>query len=123
MRFGFEVGDQEKHEVAFSWQTSIGMATITVDGRRVLRSKPLAFGELEELAKVKRSAAASLALVAGMVDGSRRPELMRAWMIEVGEREQHQVIIEKQRPLAFAAFRPHDYRVFVDGTLVAEHRG
>lgn len=34
-----------------------------------------------------------------------------------------EVIIEKRRPLLFAAFRPSKYRVFVNGELVTEHVG
>ncbi|MBL8180846.1 MAG: hypothetical protein JNL64_04480 [Blastocatellia bacterium] len=34
-----------------------------------------------------------------------------------------EVVVEKTRPLFFAAFRPSKYRVFVDGQLVAEHEG
>lgn len=41
----------------------------------------------------------------------------------VGLSEPHEVIIEKERPLLFPAFRPNTYRVFVDGALVHEQRG
>ncbi|MGB7203298.1 MAG: hypothetical protein WBD16_13700 [Pyrinomonadaceae bacterium] len=34
-----------------------------------------------------------------------------------------EVVIEKTRPLFFAAFRPSKYRVFVNSHLVAEHEG
>jgi len=34
----------------------------------------------------------------------------------------HAVTVEKIRPLLFAGFRPSNYRIFVDGQLVAEHR-
>jgi hypothetical protein len=34
----------------------------------------------------------------------------------------HSVTVEKVRPLLFAGFRPSNYRIFVDGQLVAEHR-
>ncbi|KXK00295.1 MAG: hypothetical protein UZ17_ACD001002228 [Acidobacteria bacterium OLB17] len=34
-----------------------------------------------------------------------------------------EVVIEKTRPLFFAAFRPSTYRVFVNGELVAVHEG
>ena len=34
----------------------------------------------------------------------------------------HAVTVEKIRPLLFAGFRPSNYRIFVDGQLVAEHK-
>jgi hypothetical protein len=34
----------------------------------------------------------------------------------------HAITVEKIRPLLFAGFRPSNYRIFVDGQLVAEHR-
>jgi hypothetical protein len=46
--------------------------------------------------------------------------LLRTWELRLGP---HLVRIEKRRPLLFAGFRPHDYRVFVDGQLVAERHG
>lgn len=35
----------------------------------------------------------------------------------------HQVRVEKTRPLLVAGFRPQDYRVYVDGELVASAHG
>lgn len=35
----------------------------------------------------------------------------------------HLVKVEKTRPLFFAGFRPHAYRIFVDGQLAAEASG
>jgi hypothetical protein len=35
----------------------------------------------------------------------------------------HEVTIEQVRPLFMAGVRPHDYRVLVDGAVVAEKRG
>jgi len=35
----------------------------------------------------------------------------------------HMVVIEKQRPVLFAGFRPQTFRILVDGKLVAEQRG
>jgi hypothetical protein len=46
--------------------------------------------------------------------------LTRVWQHQV---QGHEVIIEKVRPLLFAGFRPHTYRVLVDGRIVAEQRG
>jgi len=35
----------------------------------------------------------------------------------------HDVVIEKERPLFFAAFRPQTYRVFIDKDFVKEQKG
>jgi len=39
----------------------------------------------------------------------------------VGERERHEVLIEKRRPLLYAGFRPQVVRVFIDGQLLSEY--
>jgi hypothetical protein len=46
--------------------------------------------------------------------------LLRTWECRLGWRT---IRIEKRRPLLFAGFRPSDFRVFVDGYLVAATRG
>jgi hypothetical protein len=46
--------------------------------------------------------------------------LVRVWTYRT---EGHEVVVEKTRPLFFSAFRPHDYRVLVDGAVVAQARG
>ena len=46
--------------------------------------------------------------------------LTRSWERRFGERV---IRVEKRRPLLFGGLRPNDYRVFVDGQLVAERRG
>ena len=50
-------------------------------------------------------------------------QLKRQYPIVVGQSEQHQVVIEHERPLWFAGFRPHKYRVYVDGGLLLEQEG
>ncbi|HEX7491851.1 MAG TPA: hypothetical protein VF337_09140 [Candidatus Limnocylindrales bacterium] len=47
-------------------------------------------------------------------------KLLRSWERQVGP---HLVRIEKDRPLLFAGFRPSDYRIFVDGQLIAQQNG
>jgi hypothetical protein len=37
--------------------------------------------------------------------------------------ESHDVVVEHERPLFFASFRPHDYRVFVDGRIIHKQHG
>ena len=44
----------------------------------------------------------------------------RRWQYSV---KGHDVVIEKDRPLLFAGFRPQTYRVFVDGELVQQRSG
>ncbi len=46
--------------------------------------------------------------------------LKRSWRYQTGE---HEVVIQKVRPLILAAFRPHAYNVLVDGQSVAERTG
>ena len=46
--------------------------------------------------------------------------LTRTWKHRLGE---HEIVIEKLRPLVLAGFRPHEYRVIVDGTVLAQQRG
>jgi hypothetical protein len=46
--------------------------------------------------------------------------LKRSWTTHVGDRI---LLIEKIRPILFAGFRPHTYRLLVDGEVVAERRG
>lgn len=47
-------------------------------------------------------------------------KLTRQWQCSING---HQVIVEKERPLLFAGFRPQTYRIFVDGKLVQESTG
>ena len=46
--------------------------------------------------------------------------LRKSWSFHIGGTP---VVIEKKRPLLFAGFRPHRYRIFVAGNLVAEQTG
>jgi len=94
MRFAFEVGDREKHRVEFSFNQFFGNLSIRVDGQTV-------HGEFRFL---------SLSLV-------------KRYELRVGQTEQHDVAIEKERKLVLAGFRKHRYRAFVDGKLVAQHEG
>jgi hypothetical protein len=49
--------------------------------------------------------------------------LLRRYEFTIGEADQHQVVFEKKRPLLLAGFRPHNYRIFLDGVLVHEQTG
>ena len=46
--------------------------------------------------------------------------LIKQWQYSVGE---HDLIIEKERPLLLAGFRPNTYRVYVDKQLIKELKG
>jgi hypothetical protein len=46
--------------------------------------------------------------------------LNRSWQVGVGSDE---VVIEKIRPLLLAGFRPHSYRILLDGELIVEQAG
>jgi hypothetical protein len=45
-------------------------------------------------------------------------KLKRCFSFTFGTTEQHLMVIEMKRKLAFAGFRPLTYRIFVDGQLV-----
>ena len=48
-------------------------------------------------------------------------DLVKRYQFTVGAEERHEVLIEKERKLLFAGFRPQRCRAYVDGQLVAEH--
>ena len=50
-------------------------------------------------------------------------QLVDRWQFETGDKEKHEVRIEKERARLVAGFRPQKYRVFVDGTLINECQG
>lgn len=122
MRFRFEVGQREKHQVEFSWAKFLGVAKIWVDGELIQKSRPLALQELLQLSRLS-SVSGSAGYLAGMMDGSGRPDLIAGWSFEVGQQERHVVYIQKERPQILAALRPHTYRVFVDDGYVRDYVG
>lgn len=94
MQFAFEVGQQERHQVSFSFDKVWGRLAITVDGQSVVK-------DLRVL---------SLSLI-------------KRYEFTVGIDERREVVIEKERKLLFAGFRPQTCRAYVDGRLVAEYTG
>ena len=92
MKFSFDVGVHERHQVAFSFDKFWGGLSITVDGEPVRR-------ELRVMSV----------------------DLVKRYQFTVGVDERHNVLIEKERKLLFAGFRPQQCRAYVDGQLVAEH--
>jgi hypothetical protein len=94
MKFSFEVGEQEKHTVDFSYDTASTNVQIHVDGVLVASdSSVISF------------------------------QLVKRYEFTVGKEERHAVVIERERPLIFPAFRAKTYRVFIDGKQVAQHVG
>ena len=82
------------HEVVYTWDQFTGRLRITVDGRGLV-SKIRMF--------------------------SVRPTADSKFT--VGEAEQHEVRITKERPVVLAAFRPQPITAYVDGREVARTEG
>jgi hypothetical protein len=122
MKFGFEVGQQEKHDVEFRWGRMFGVAKIWVDGSLILKSRALAWQDLTR--------AASLGTVTGSIrylsklpsDLANRGRVT-VWNFEMGQQERHAVCIEQEMPKILPAFRAYQYRIFVDEKLTFEHSG
>ncbi len=92
--FSFEVGEQERHRVAFHWGQLWGRVSIKVDEIRV----------------VEKNQAFTL----------RTPQT-RKFEFSVGEAEVHHVVIEKTRKRVLGGARKQVCKVLVDGTEVAEY--
>lgn len=90
--FEFEVGEAERHRVHFFFDQFWGSVRISVDGRRVIRDF-----RLFSFSATKR------------------------YRLTVGDREKHEVVIEKTRPWMAAGFRRQSCRVLVDGRPVGEY--
>jgi hypothetical protein len=99
MKFTLEVGDKEKSKIEFSRNCWTGVMKAIVDGHKLMLQSP--FSPFTYISFT----------------------LMRRYTFPVGRTEKHEVMIEKQRPLLFAGFRPQTYRVFVDGQMVHEQSG
>ncbi len=117
MKMEFTLGQDEKHTINFSWEQMIGTSCISVDGKVVLRGRPLAIDEVKLLLNKYK-------YLYDIYINRRVPwQRIRSWDFEVGDQERYFVRIEKERPLLLAAFRPHSYRVYIDGDLIIERRG
>jgi hypothetical protein len=99
MKFTLEVGDKEKSKIEFSRNCWTGVMKAIVDGRKLMLQSP--FSLFTYISFTSR----------------------RSYKFSVGNAEKHEVMIEKERPLLFAGFRPQTYRVFVDGQMVHEQQG
>jgi hypothetical protein len=94
MLFSFEVGQRERHRVEFYFNQMWGNVKITVDDRVVQTDfKMFSFN------------------------------LVKRYDLVVGDEEVHDVVIEHERKLLFAGFRPYKYRAYVDGKLIHEREG
>jgi len=122
MKFSFEVGKNEKHQIEFQWSKWLGVAKIWVDGILIQKSRPLAYSELAQLADM-RGIGGKARFLSQTFSGQATLQMIRGWEFEVGEQERHAIRIEKERPLILAAVRPHIYRLFIDGQLANEYRG
>jgi hypothetical protein len=92
--FAFDVGEKEKHRVAFHWGQLFGRVRITVDFVKVL----------------EENHAVSL--------GSSPT---RKFELSVGEIEVHAVRIEKTRKRVLGGARKQTCRAYIDGELVGEY--
>jgi hypothetical protein len=93
-RLEFTVGDRERHQVVYTWDQFTGRLRITVDGREVVSTI--------RMFSVRTTA---------------------DYEFRVGEAEQHEVRVTKERPVALAAFRPQAITAYVDGQEVAQTEG
>jgi hypothetical protein len=92
--FAFEVGDQEKHQVAFHWGQLFGRVRVTVDDVEV----------------VEHNRPTMLASTA-----------RRKFAFSVGQHEVHDVVIEKISRRFMGGARKQKCQAFVDGELVGEY--
>ncbi len=99
MEFTLKVGEKEKHLIDYHRYWFWGTERLRADGQLV--------------------ASRSIVSPSNYVSFP----LCRRYEFTVGEAERHSVVFEKLRPLFFAGFRPHLYRVFVDGKQVFEKQG
>jgi hypothetical protein len=91
--FALDVGEEEKHRVAFHWGQLFGRVRITVDDVQV----------------VEKNQAISL-----------RFARTKKFEFSVGQVEVHDVVIEKTSKRVLGGARKQDCRVVVDGEVVAE---
>jgi hypothetical protein len=94
MKFSFQVGTQEPHQVDFSFDQFAGNLEIRIDGQPLVKDFRM------------------LSL-----------RLTKRYEFTVGSTELHQIAIEKKRKLFLAGFRPQRYRIFIDGQLAQTYEG
>lgn len=90
MELQFAVGNEERHELVYSWDQMWGRESLTLDGVPIIKSvRILSFN------------------------------LVHSLDANVGESEKHLVHVEKRRALLFSGFRPQVVTAWVDGVQVA----
>jgi hypothetical protein len=94
IEFAFEVGNEEKHQVAFHWGQLFGRVRVTVDDVEIVQhNRPVMFAST----------------------GRRR------FAFSVGQHEVHDVVIEKISRRFLGGARKQKCQAFVDGELVGEY--
>ena len=117
MKFSIPVGAREKHLVEFSWNQMTGALRIAVDSVTMAK-KSIQFFSATNIGGPLNVPEGEKWNIVGL-----EVQLVDRWIFDVGESERHLVRIEKEREKAFAAFRPHKYRVYVDDVMVLQHSG
>ena len=95
MQFTAQIGSKPS-QLVFYRSPWLGTMRILLDGHLVAERSPLAFGTHFTFQRL------------------RRYEF---------HAEAHDVVVEHERPLLFAGFRPQTFRVLVDGKVVHEQHG
>ena len=99
MKFTLEIGEKEKHRIDYYRNWFSGTERLQADGVVVASRSVISPSNYVSF------------------------PLCRRYEFSVGTAEPHNVVFEKERPLLFAGFRPHTYRVIVDGKLVHQQQG
>ncbi|MFU8771133.1 MAG: hypothetical protein ACNA8H_01800 [Anaerolineales bacterium] len=99
MKFSFDVGNKEKSQIDFYRNWFTGRVDFAVNGEKCTLVDPM---DIRTHFSIKKT------------EGFR---------FTVGDQEQHEVLIEKKRPLIFPGLRRQKYAIFVDGSLVEEYEG
>ncbi len=94
MKFSFEVGTSEKHQVEFYFNQMWGNLYISVDGQKIMKDF-----EIMDL------------------------EFTKKFNIIVGAVEKHYIRIEQERCKIFGGLRKQKYRAFIDEVKVKELHG
>ncbi len=96
MKFSFSVGDQEKHAITYNFNQLWGKLAVEVDGKNILETVQM----LKSPLSTKQTTT-----------------------FEVGDKEKHNIKIDKNMSPLFAGFFPCKYEVFVDEKLVNTYNG
>jgi len=136
MKISLQVGTHEAHRIFFSWNQFWGTTRITVDDHTVFKSGISLNSPARVVGKDETATGWKVRVPCALTRdglGHFLPypffgdyldiQLVQRWEVQVGDREQHVVVVEKEREHLFAGIRPQKYCVFVDGALVKRYRG